>query len=42
MTDRRQLEWLWFSAVLGAGAAHCGQMLALYGSPGELYDAVGK
>lgn len=42
MTDRRQLEWLWFSAVLGAGAAHCGQVLALYGSPGELYDAVGK
>lgn len=42
MTDRRQLEWLWFSAVLGAGAAHCGQVLALYGSPGELYDAVGS
>lgn len=42
MTNRRQLEWLWLSAVLGPGAAHCGQVLALYGTPGELYEAVGK
>ena len=42
MTDRRQLEWLWLSAVLGPGAAHCGRVLALYGTPGELYEAVGK
>lgn len=42
MTKQRQLEWLWFSTVLGAGAAHCGRVLALYGSPGELYQAVGK
>ena len=36
------LYWLWLAHVLGPGAAHCGQALALYGGPRQLHQAVGS
>lgn len=39
---QRQLTWMWFAKVLGAGACHCGEILALYRHPCELFEAIGK
>lgn len=36
------LYWIWFAKVLGPGAAHCGEILALYRHPQELFEAIGK
>ncbi|WP_418454174.1 DNA-processing protein DprA [Allofournierella sp.] len=36
------LEWLWLAHVLGPGARGCGGVLALYPTPGELLEAVGR
>ena len=39
MTDRQQLLWLWLAGVLGFGAEHSGELLALYGDAEEVYRA---
>lgn len=42
ISEERQLQWLWLAQVLGPGAAHSAQVLALYFHPAELLEAVGK
>lgn len=39
MSRQEQLEWLWLAGVLGFGAEHSGELLALYGDAAEVYRA---
>lgn len=39
MNLQSQLLWLWLAGVLGSGAEHSGELLALYGDAAEVYRA---